>query len=81
MPLADRLARNLDELACVYLCDRRAGVSGDQRFGQGDVALGRILQSLRNHSFQGHAIARVEGHSELGFTPAQEAIQIFDSRS
>ncbi len=26
LPLADRLARNFNELACVYLCDRRAGV-------------------------------------------------------
>lgn len=78
LPVADRLARNLDELTCVYLCDRRAGVSGDQRIGHGDVALGRILQSLRRHNFQGHAIVRVEGHSELGFTLASEAIQILD---
>ena len=80
LPLADRLARNFDQLACVYLCDRRAGASGDQRIGQGDVALGRILQSLGGHSFQGHVIARVEGHCELGFTPAREAIQIFHGR-
>ena len=80
LPVADRLARNLDELACVYLCDRRAGVSGDQRIGHGDVALGRILQSLRRQAYQGHAIVRVEGHSELGFTPASEAIQILGGR-
>ena len=80
LPLADRLARNFDALACVYLCDRRAGAGGDQRIGQGDVALGRILQSLESRSFQGHVIARVEGHCELGFSPAREAIQIFPSR-
>jgi sugar phosphate isomerase/epimerase len=80
LPVADRLARNLDELACIYLCDRRAGVSGDQRIGHGDVALGRILQSLRRQDYQGHAIVRVEGHSELGFTPASEAIQILAVR-
>lgn len=79
LPLADRLARNFDELAVVYLVDRRAGAGGDQRIGRGDVALGRILQSLQNRSFRGHVIARVEGHSELGFTPAREAIQIFSS--
>ena len=80
LPVADRLARNLRALACVYLCDRRAGFSGDQRFGQGDVALGRILRSLSAHDYRGHAIARVEGHSELGFTPAREAIQIMGGR-
>ena len=78
LPLADRLARNLDVLACVYLCDRRAGVVGDQRIGHGDVALGRILRSLDEHGFDGPAIVRVEGHAELGFTPAREAIQILE---
>lgn len=78
LPLADRLARNRDALACVYLCDRRAGHEGDQRIGHGDVALSRILRSLADHGFAGPAIVRVEGHSELGFTPAREAIQIFD---
>lgn len=78
LPLSDRLARNLEALACVYLCDRRAGHSGDQRLGHGDVAVGRILRSLGDHRFQGSVIVRVEGHSELGFTPAREAIQIFD---
>lgn len=76
LPLADRLARNLDKLACLYLNDRRAGAGGDQRIGHGDVALGRILQALESHRYQGHVIARVEGHCELGFTPAREAIQI-----
>ncbi len=75
LPLADRLARNLDELACVYLCDRRAGVEGDQLIGHGDVALARILQSLRTHQYAGHVIVRVEGHAELGFAPAREAIE------
>jgi sugar phosphate isomerase/epimerase len=65
-------------LACVYLCDRRAGHEGDLRIGHGHVALTRILRSLEEHRFEGPAIVRVEGHSELGFTPASEAIQIFD---
>ncbi len=77
LPVSDRLARNLDALACVYLCDRRAGHAGDQRIGHGEVALGRILRSLDEHGFQGPAVVRVEGHCELGFTPAREAIQIF----
>ena len=78
LPVSDRLGRNPDALACVYLCDRRAGVAADQRIGQGDVALGRIVRSLADQGFRGPAIVRVEGHSELGFTPAQEAIQIFE---
>lgn len=81
LPVADRLARNLDALACVYLCDRKAGKSGDQPIGQGDVALIRILRSLRDHQFAGPAIARVEGHSELGFSAAQQAAQLFESVS
>lgn len=79
-PVTDRLARNLGELACVYLCDRRSGAAGDQRIGQGDVALSRILHSLRQHDYQGCVIARVEGHAELGFTPAREAIPILIPR-
>ena len=78
LPVVDRLARNRDALACVYMCDRRAGVEGDQRIGHGDVALKRILGSLKKQAFQGAAIVRVERHSELGFTPAAEAIQIFE---
>lgn len=78
LPLGDRLARNIDALACVYLCDRRAGQVGDQRIGHGDVALTRILRSLAEQGYQGTAIVRVEGYSELGFTPAREAIQIFE---
>jgi sugar phosphate isomerase/epimerase len=77
-PVADRLGRNLDTLACVYLCDRKAGIAGDQPFGTGDVALGRILRSLRAQSFSGPAIFRVEGHSELGLAAAQTAIAAFE---
>jgi sugar phosphate isomerase/epimerase len=79
LPLVDRLARNRDMLACVYLCDRRAGHAGDQRIGHGDVALGRILRSLALQEYQGSAIIRVEGCCELGFLPAREAIEVFDS--
>jgi sugar phosphate isomerase/epimerase len=81
LPVVDRLARNHDVLACVYLCDRRAGQVGDQQIGHGDVALGRILHSLALQEYQGAAIVRVEGYSELGFTPAREAIQIFEDGS
>ncbi|MGI9473034.1 MAG: sugar phosphate isomerase/epimerase family protein [Rubripirellula sp.] len=79
MPVADRLARNMDVLACVYLCDRKGGQTTDQPIGRGDVAHQRILQALEKESFSGPVIVRVEGHSELGFTPAAEAIPIFGS--
>lgn len=79
LPLADRLARHLDTLACVYLCDRKAGQPHDVPLGQGDVAHDRILRGLTEQRFSGPVIARVEGHSELGFSPAAEAIQILGS--
>ncbi len=78
LPVGDRLGRNLDTLACVYLCDRQTGHFGDQRIGQGDVALNRILRSLAEHQFRGPAIVRVEGQSDLGFAPAREAMHLFD---
>lgn len=80
LPLADRLARNLDSLACVYLCDRRAGQRGDQPIGEGEVALTRILQSLRGHGFVGHTIARVEAHSNLGLDAAKGAWDVLQRR-
>lgn len=79
VPIVDRLARNHDMLACVYLCDRRAGHPGDQRIGQGDVALSRILRSLEAQDYRGPAIVRVEGCSELGMLPAREAIEVFEN--
>ena len=77
LPLADRLSRNLDALACIYLCDRKSGQSKDVPLGQGDVAHQRVLQGLAKNEFRGPLLVRVEGHSELGFTPAEKAIQLF----
>lgn len=78
LPVSDRLARNLDLLSCLYLCDQRAGVAGDLRIGHGDVELKRVLQSLGRAGYTGPAIVRIEGHSDLGLAPAREAIEIFD---
>ena len=77
LPVADRLSRNADQLACVYLCDHRAGIPGDQRIGHGDVALERVVKSLAQWRFAGPVIARVEGHAELGLTTADEAYELF----
>lgn len=77
IPVGDRLARNMDALACVYLCDHRSGTTGDQRIGQGDVALSRIVARLATEGYRGPAIIRVDGHSELGYQTATESISIF----
>ncbi|MCG8652768.1 MAG: sugar phosphate isomerase/epimerase [Pirellulales bacterium] len=77
IPLGDRLARNMDSLECVYLCDHRPGMGGDQRIGHGEVAVSRIVRSLREQGFQGMAVVRAEGHSEQGLVPAQEGWEIF----
>ncbi len=78
LPVSDRLMRNLEALKCVYLCDKRSGIAGDQRIGAGDVALHRIVGTLRRSGFAGPGIVRIEGHSEWGLEPAREAIAIFD---
>ncbi|TWU54527.1 Xylose isomerase-like TIM barrel [Rubripirellula tenax] len=78
MPISDRLARNLSALRCVYLCDRQSGAPDDQRIGQGEVVLSRIVHSLRTGGYKGTAIVRVEGHSAEGLVPAQEALEVFD---
>ncbi|MDG2220103.1 MAG: TIM barrel protein [Rubripirellula sp.] len=76
LPLIDRLERNLPSLACVYLCDRKAGVVGDQPLGEGDVALPRIVRFLDDQQFSGPAIIRVEGHSKLGLLSAHAAMKM-----
>ena len=45
-PVGDRLARNLDDLACVYLCEPGMNRSHDRRVGHGDVDLSRVVHSL-----------------------------------
>ncbi len=78
IPLSDRLIRNLDVLACVYLSDHTAGVVGDQRIGHGDVAVSRILASLAGQPFAGPVIARFDGHCELGYLTAEESWPLFE---
>lgn len=78
MPIADRLRRNLPSLRGVVLCDRSAGIHGDRPIGDGDVSLSRIIHSLRKAGFDGPGIVRVEGHSDRGLVPAQDAIGLFD---
>ena len=78
IPLADRLDRNRASLSCVYLCDRLAGLVEDQPLGKGDVAHGRLIARLREMQFGGPLIVRIESHSQLGLTLAEQAIRLFD---
>ncbi len=77
-PVADRLARNIDNLGCVYICDHLPGTVGDSRIGHGHVAVSRIASTLAAMGFAGPAIVRVDGHSELGLQLAVESRVIFE---
>ncbi len=76
LPLGDRLARHLDTLACVVMCDVIAGAAGDQRIGHGDVDLRRIRDALASQGYLGAAIIRVEGHEHRGLEVAREAFDL-----
>lgn len=78
VPLAARLERHHDDLACIYLCDRRTGQQEDQPIGTGDVAHERLIAALAGINFTGPAIVRVEGHSHHGLWLAEQGIKLFD---
>jgi sugar phosphate isomerase/epimerase len=78
-PVGDRLARHIEMLGCVYLCDHRPGMAGDRRIGHGDVAVARIASTLASQGFAGPVIVRVDGHSDLGMELARESREIFDA--
>jgi len=46
---------------------------GDQWIGQGEVAVGRLVDALARHGYGGPVIARVEGRAAWGVRPAEEA--------
>jgi len=76
LPIGDRLARDADRLKCVYLSDISAGAHGDYRFGSGDLAITRIVQSLHAMGYDGPLIVRCEGHGDAGLQLAKEAIEL-----
>ena len=78
-PVGDRLARNLDDLACVYLCEPDSGQSRDCRIGHGEVDFSRIVLSLKKSGYQGPMVIRVDGHHERGFELAVEALAKLES--
>jgi sugar phosphate isomerase/epimerase len=80
MPISDRLGRDIDRLVCVYLSDFSATEAselrtGEQPFGRGDLAVGRIARSLEEFGFRGPLILRCEGHHALGLEIARGAIE------
>lgn len=77
-PVADRLARNLPRLACVYLCEREAQGFRDQVPGQGEIDLKRIVASLFKLGYAGPVVARVDGHSDCGLDLPREALEWFN---
>jgi len=76
MPIGDRLSHDHRHLRMVTISDVRMGVAGDQRFGTGDLAIPRIVESLVAMSFSGPVILRVEGFGDAGLEVAREAIMI-----
>lgn len=76
MPIGDRLERDSDRLLCIYLSDVSQGVVGDRRFGEGDLAIDRIVEAIGELPFCGPLIVRIEGFGEAGLSIAKEAIDI-----
>lgn len=78
-PIGARLARLKHRLACVYLCEPDLEHARDQRFGFGDIDLGRVWEVMTESGFAGPAIFRVCGHEHLGLELAREAIALTTS--
>lgn len=75
-PVGERLARHQRRLACVYLCEPESVPLRDQRIGHGDIDLHRVWEAIEASGFDGPAIFRVCGHSELGFQLAVDALEL-----
>ncbi len=72
-PIGARLARLQHRLSCVYLCEPDVERGYDQRFGHGDIDLGRVWEVITASGFSGPAIFRACGHGRLGLTLAEQA--------
>ena len=80
LPIGDRLARDRETLACVYLSDIGAGEYGDCRFGCGELAVSRIVRSLEEWGYRAPLVLRCEGHSLAGLEIAKEAMNVVHDR-
>lgn len=72
-PIGTRLARLQHRLTCVYLCEPDVERGCDQRFGHGDIDLGRVWEVIRESGFSGPAVFRACGHGRLGLSLARHA--------
>lgn len=75
-PIGARLARLEHRLSCVYLCEPDLERGCDQRFGCGDIDLGRVWNVMTQSGFSGPGIFRACGHGRLGLDLAKEAIAL-----
>lgn len=77
-PIGARLARLQHRLSCVYLCEPDLERGCDQRFGHGDIDLGRVWEVMTESGFRGPAIFRACGHGQMGLDSAREALSLLD---
>lgn len=77
-PIGARLARLQHRLTCVYLCEPDVERGCDQRFGHGDIDLGRVWEVMTESGFGGAAIFRAIGHGRLGLESVREALALLD---
>ena len=73
-PIGARLARLKHRLTCIYLCEPDVLRGGDQRFGQGDLDLGRVWSVMSESGFGGPGIFRACGHGLAGLELADQAM-------
>ncbi|QEF96119.1 Xylose isomerase-like TIM barrel [Stieleria maiorica] len=77
-PIGARLARLQHRLSCVYLCEPDLERGCDQRFGHGDIDLGRVWEVMTESGYGGPAVFRCCGHGRLGLVSAREALALLD---
>lgn len=77
-PIGARLARIQHRLTCVYLCEPDLERGCDQRFGHGDIDLGRVWEVMTESGFAGPAFFRAVGHGLLGLESAREALALLN---
>lgn len=79
LPIGDRLTRDIHCTRCIYLSDIATGEAGDRRFGQGELAIRRIVHSIKDSGYQGPLVLRCEGHGDAGLVIAKEAIELIQA--
>lgn len=75
-PIGTRLSRLKHRLTCVYLCEPDLERGEDQRFGHGDIDLGRVWSVMTENGVSIPGIFRACGHSRQGLKLMDEAMAI-----